>query len=385
MATGVSTISCRFPTVKSGAMLSCSSCLWSSSAQVPVTSSASPARCRNGASKVVSLAVVPGTVSKRTRQYELEILQPAVSQKQRQSVVREKSPPPSPTRRRRSEQEDGSGLPVRQIALIATDVDGTLLDSNHSLSERNERALLLAQEQGVKVVLSTGKTRGPWYPEIAERLKLSTPGVFLQGLLIYSADGNLLFERVMAEDVARQVINFAQAEGITLTAYCGDRILCDARDAHTDRLIAYGEPVPEAVGPMTDVVGVIPIHKLILMADDDVLAPVRPRLDAALNGRGSLVSSVPGMLEVLPPGASKAVGLSSVLEMLDIHPQQVLAAGDGENDIEMLQMAGLGVAMGNAGPSVKAVADYVSAENDQDGLAAAVERFALHAGFWCWD
>ncbi|CAI7886148.1 unnamed protein product [Closterium sp. NIES-53] len=243
----------------------------------------------------------------------------------------------------------------------------------------------MAQEQGIQVVLATGKARGPWFPEIKERLKLETPGVFLQGLMVYSADGTLLYERAMAEDVARQVIRFGKAEGVTLTAYCGERILCEERDEHTDRLIPYGEPIPEAVGPLEDLIGITSIHKLILMADDGTLAALRPRLDANLGGRGSLITSVPGMLEVLPVGASKATGLATVLDIMGLHPQQVMAAGDGENDIEMLQMVGLGVAMANAGPSIKAVADHVSTTNDYDGLAAAVERFALTAGLWCWD
>ncbi|CAI5948605.1 unnamed protein product, partial [Closterium sp. NIES-64] len=160
----------------------------------------------------------------------------------------------------------------------------------------------------------------------------------------------------------------------------GGARLCEERDEHTDRLIPYGEPIPEAVGPLEDLIGITSIHKLILMADDDTLAALRPRLDAELGGRGSLITSVPGMLEVLPVGASKATGLATVLDMMGLHPQQVMAAGDGENDIEMLQMVGLGVAMANAGPSVKAVADHVSSSNDHDGLAAAVERFALTAG-----
>lgn len=101
----------------------------------------------------------------------------------------------------RQKVED-SHMSQRKIELIATDVDGTLLDSKHRLSERTEHALKMAMSQGIQVVIATGKSRGPWVSEIFPRLGLSTPAVFLQGLQIYGPDGDLLYERVMDADVS---------------------------------------------------------------------------------------------------------------------------------------------------------------------------------------
>jgi hypothetical protein len=84
------------------------------------------------------------------------------------------------------------------------------------------------------------------------------------------------------------------------------------------------------------------------------------------------------MLEVLPPNGSKGDALRVLLDELNIPAEQVMALGDGENDIEMLQLAGIGVAVGNASPLLKAVADQVVASNDDDGVAEAIERFVLH-------
>ena len=81
--------------------------------------------------------------------------------------------------------------------------------------------------------------------------------------------------------------------------------------------------------------------------------------------------------QVLPLGASKGSGLAWLLNHMDISAENVLAMGDGENDLEMLQMVGVGVAMGNAGPKVKAIADAVVASNDNDGVAEAIRRFVL--------
>lgn len=85
----------------------------------------------------------------------------------------------------------------------------------------------------------------------------------------------------------------------------------------------------------------------------------------------------PPPLQVLPLGASKGFGVGWLLDRLGVDPSAVLALGDGENDVEMLQLAGLGVAMGNAGPPALAAADAITASNDEDGVARAIERFVL--------
>ncbi|GIL55625.1 hypothetical protein Vafri_11159 [Volvox africanus] len=268
--------------------------------------------------------------------------------------------------------------PRAEIKLIASDVDGTLLNHQQQLTPAVEAAVKQASALGVPLVVATGKARGPWAHEVLPRLGLTTPGVFLQGLLVYDADGSRLYEQQLPADVAQDCISLAKARGITLTAYCGERILCAATDSHTDRLNFYKEPPPEAVGDLARIVGEIQIQKLIFMADQFVIDSLRPEVEQLLTGRASLTTALSGMLEVLPLGASKGAGLSWLLEHLGVDPAHVMALGDGENDVEMLQMAGLGVAMGNAGPKAKSAADVVLEEtNDEDGVAKAIIRYVL--------
>eukprot|EP00850_Spirogloea_muscicola_P001714 SM000006S19479 [mRNA] locus=s6:988371:991011:+ [translate_table: standard] len=276
--------------------------------------------------------------------------------------------------------QDNRACPSEQIRLIATDVDGTLLNSKQELSERTVRALRLAMDQEVQVVIATGKTRGPWVTSVLPRLGISTPGVYLQGLLIYNADGSIAYERTMDEALATAVIKLAQQENLTLIACCGERILCEATNFHTDRLIGYGEPIPEAVGPLLNIVGSLVIHKLLFMSSDNILARLRPEIELVLGDKATIVTALHGMLEVLPAGASKGRGLAQVLADLGIDQGKVMAIGDGENDIEMLKMAGFAVAMGNAVEALKKVAHHVTLTNDNDGLAVAVEQFVLSAG-----
>jgi hydroxymethylpyrimidine pyrophosphatase-like HAD family hydrolase len=105
---------------------------------------------------------------------------------------------------------------------------------------------------------------------------------------------------------------------------------------------------------------------------------LRWQLGKQLDGAGRLVQAmIPDMLEVLPPNASKGAALKTLLKELGVAPQNVLAMGDGENDIEMLQLAGIGVAVGNADQRLKDIADHVVGTNDEDAVAQVIERFVL--------
>ncbi|KAK3259125.1 hypothetical protein CYMTET_31866 [Cymbomonas tetramitiformis] len=116
---------------------------------------------------------------------------------------------------------------------------------------------------------------------------------------------------------------------------------------------------------------------MIFMAAVEKIDEIRPLAETVFEGRGSLVTALPGMLEVLPLGASKATALTELLRHLKVPPERVLALGDGENDIEMLQMAGVGVAMGNAVQATRNVAAVTTASNNEDGWAQAIEKYVL--------
>ena len=297
--------------------------------------------------------------------------------------------------------QGGAGAASRPpVRCIVTDVDGTLLDSRHRLPATARAALLAAEAAGVPLVLATGKARGPWTRDIFPQLGTPMPGCYLQGLITYDAAGAVLDEVEMDHDLARRAIAFAVDKGVTLIAYCGERILCAQTDRHTDRLIEYNEPTPEAVGDLADVVGRVAIQKVLFMASEERVQEIRPDAAAVLgDGRDTtLVTALPGMLEALPPGCSKGKGVAKLMASLGIASENVLALGDGENDVEMLEWAGTSVAMasaatgsrgnltgltparesqGNAGPQALAAADWRVGTNDEGGWASAIETLVL--------
>jgi Cof subfamily protein (haloacid dehalogenase superfamily) len=268
---------------------------------------------------------------------------------------------------------------TQPIDLIVVDLDGTLLNSEHQMTERSEQALKAAMEKGAQVIIATGKSRFSG-DEVIRRLGLTTPGIYLQGLTIYRPDNSIVFQKTLDPSLARRVITFAEDRGFAMAAYSGNRILVRSLSPGAEDLAArYHEPLPEEIGPLQNILDEIPVNKLLALKPGEPrrIKALRWQLQTQLDGQGRLVQALDDMLEILPPGASKGAALKVLLKELNIPAERVLAIGDGENDIEMVEVAGIGVAVDNAVPALKAVADHVVASNNADGVAEAVERFVL--------
>lgn len=264
----------------------------------------------------------------------------------------------------------------KPIRLIATDIDGTLLNSQHEISPRTEQALRLAMKQGVQVVLATGKT---YYSGrfIVEKLGLTSPGVYVQGLVICAPDGSVLHSQTLPQKAVQQVALMAEADDIAVVGYEGSRLFMPVHNQFADVLVQYHEPQPEIVGPLSKLAGSVAFNKMIVMCDAAQMPKLREKVTEHVDGTAHIVLSSPFLLEIIPLGTSKGAGLAWLLDYLKVSPDEVLALGDADNDIEMLQMAGIGVAMANAMPLVKQAADVIVASNEADGVAEAIERFVL--------
>lgn len=262
------------------------------------------------------------------------------------------------------------------IRLIAIDLDGTLLNPEHELTPRVEAALRGALKQDVHIVLATGKSRAAAVP-IIEKLGIPSHGIFLQGLALYDESGKLVHQQTLNADWVRRVITIAEDRGFGLIAYSANRILVRRRAPDTDAvLIPFGEPAPEAVGPIQNYAGVLPFNKLLFVGEPAAISAFRWQLGHLIGGAGRLMQAGwPNMLELLPPGASKGTMLARLLDDLGLKPAEVMAIGDAENDLEMIQLAGVGVAMGNATQHLKDAADFVTTRNSEDGVAVAMEKY----------
>jgi hypothetical protein len=260
--------------------------------------------------------------------------------------------------------------------LIATDIDGTLLTSHHELTPRTERALKRAQAEGLRVILATGRARTNRAVELLETLQLTTPAIFLQGGAIYEADGRLRHNHPLDHQTARQLIEFGEARGWSMVAYCGTEFYTQERNEFVDLLVRYKEATPHEVGSLMTIWEETVFNKLVIFAPQSQIAGIRAQYDQQFGPDAAfkMVVTLPTSLELIPAHISKGAALQELMDEFGVERHEVIAFGDAENDIEMLQVAGLGVAMNNAMPVTLAVADRVAPSNDDEGVAAVLEE-----------
>ena len=285
-------------------------------------------------------------------------------------------------------------MPTRSgIKLVAIDMDGTLLDSAVRVPRRVAAAVREALERyDVHAVLATGKAR-PAAEAACERAGLAgpgvarplvsprTPGIFLQGIVTYGAGGAVLAQNSLPAEVVAEAFAYAEREEVALCAFLRDTCATLRRTPELVELHdVYFEPLAREAASVAEILAGPPVCKLLFMASADrIAAEVRPHwreaLRAGRHGGARAVQAVPEMLELVPAGVSKATGLQLLMAELGLEPHQVAAIGDGDNDLEMLEMAGTAVAVANCTPRVRAAADLIVASNDAAGVA---EFFEAH-------
>ncbi|KAI3422780.1 uncharacterized protein J3R85_011673 [Psidium guajava] len=274
-----------------------------------------------------------------------------------------------------------------KFGYIFCDMDGTLLNSESRISLTNAKALKEALSRGVKVVIATGKAR-PAVINILQTVDLAgkdgvlsqfTPGVFVQGLLVYGRQGQEIYRRNLEPDVCREAFIYSREHGIPLIAFCEDRCLTLFEHPLVNSLhTIYKEPKAEIMPSIEDLLAAADIQKMIFLdTAEGVATNLRPYWSEATGARANVVQAVPDMLEIVPPGTSKGSGVKMLLDHLGVAPKEVMAIGDGENDTEMLELASLGIALSNGSEKTKAVANIIGVSNDEDGVADAIYRYAF--------
>jgi len=271
------------------------------------------------------------------------------------------------------------------IRLVALDLDGTLLDSRKELTQRNRRALEACIERGIYIVPCTGRTASG----IPEEIR-SIPGIryaiTVNGGMIEDMEKNqVLDQRLMDTATALDIIDLVKDYHIMYDAYIeGEGISEERFYNHLDDY-KITEEIQKLVKRTRHVVPSIAeyvkqwkgkIDKVNLFFDDLTL---REEIRAMLKKRSDVLvsSSLYNNLEINALGASKGNALLRLASILGLSKEETMAFGDGENDSSMIEMAGIGVVMANGEPSVKAVADYITAGNDESGVAQAIETLVL--------
>ncbi|TYR80834.1 HAD family phosphatase [Priestia megaterium] len=264
--------------------------------------------------------------------------------------------------------------------MIVLDLDDTLLRDDHTISPRTKKALMDAQEAGVKVVLASGR---PTYgmTRIAQELRLEDYGSFILSFngakIINCKTKEELFSSTLPPETVHRLDQISRHEEVLIHTYVGDKIVTEVNNEFTDiESELTGLPieiVPNFVKAVTE-----PVVKVLMLAHEEKLVHVEKKLQQQLAGELSVMRSKPYFLEFTEVGVTKGTSLNFLIQQLGITRDEVIAMGDSYNDLAMIEFAGLGVAMGNAPDDIKEKANYITDTNMNDGVAKVVEEFVLN-------
>lgn len=266
--------------------------------------------------------------------------------------------------------------------IIVLDLDGTLTNRDKVITPATRDVLMKAQGQGKLVVLASGR---PTYGVIpmARELELEKYGGYILsyngGVIINCRTMETIFSSLLPEESNEKIIGLAKEHGVNILTYEGETIITpDSTDIYVNKEAAVNRMKVRQIENFKEHI-TFEVPKFLLLDDGDYLALVEPMVKAALGKNFSVYRSEPYFLEVLPKGIDKAKSLERLLGDLNLTREQMIACGDGYNDLTMIQYAGMGVAMGNAVLSIRKAANFITLSNDEEGVAHVVEKFLLES------
>jgi Cof subfamily protein (haloacid dehalogenase superfamily) len=278
---------------------------------------------------------------------------------------------------RTAKRLSGPGVALPRLEVAAIDLDGTLLNSRHQVSDASRAAISAAREAGLQIILASSRAPAAMWP-ILEDLGLLDPEVFVasQGAVIasYSTDGQLMpiLDSPVPIDAARQILAAARSLDLTVNWFAGDQWMASRLDDHVRREAGIVGFTPELSDLDELSAGPDKLMFMVAPEETDKLA----RLAALLPGTVNTQISNPTYLEVTRAEVDKASSVRILCEAQAIRPEQVVAFGDGPNDLGLFAYAGTSIATANARDSVLDAATFITSSNDDDGVACAL-RFIL--------
>jgi len=264
--------------------------------------------------------------------------------------------------------------------LIALDLDDTLLNADSEISPRNREAIRRVAERGIGVTLATGRMYRSAL-RYARELAIDLPLILYQGAMIReAASGTMLRYRPVPMDLTVDVLRLAAAENYHINLYIDDQLYIGQE---TDESRHYQAIAPFPVQSVGDLCAFLARQameptKLSIINLDGRLPDLELFLRSKYAGRLTILQSLPHFLEITSVEATKGQALKHLGELQNIRMDEIVAIGDNYNDIDMLRLAGMGVAMANAPAAVKEAADLITASNLEDGVALFLECYILN-------
>ncbi|MCF6335112.1 MAG: HAD family hydrolase [Spirochaetales bacterium] len=258
------------------------------------------------------------------------------------------------------------------IRAIAFDMDGTLLNEKGQISSRIKKVLNKLKEREIELMLSTGRSYEALLP-FKNELELNSPVICYNGAQVLQADGVIIRNHTIDNDISGHLVSFAREKCVHFQAYSNGTLyfekMTPEAEAYENHVNLRGKVINFDTMKPHD------FTKLMYLGAHEKLEGLSNSIKELYSGNLSVTFSNPVYLEFMPGGVSKGDALYEVAEHLGIETTNIMAFGDGDNDISMIKVAGTGVAMENATSELKSIADEVTLSNTDDGVAEFLEEF----------
>lgn len=265
-----------------------------------------------------------------------------------------------------------AGLDAGSVRGVAMDLDHTILGDSLAFRPRLVDAVAAVRNAGIVPMIATGRMFASARP-YARELGVTAPLVCYQGALVADpTSGGWLLHRPMGVALAHEVIDAVSAAGFHMNVYVDDELYVESLNEEAVTYARHARLEAHAVGDLRAWLD-RPTTKIVVVGEPAALDGLQDRLRAAFDGRIFIAKSLPFFLELALPGVSKGAALEFVCGRLGIDPAEVVAFGDGANDVELLETAGLGVAVGEADAALDRVAGWRVPGVEDDGVAAFLE------------
>jgi Cof subfamily protein (haloacid dehalogenase superfamily) len=266
---------------------------------------------------------------------------------------------------------------MKQYKMICLDIDGTLVNSKHQVTDKTKRVVKrVADKIGIPVILVSARPpRGIFF--LQEELNIVQPIICYSGALIVERPSKILFNVIIEASYVKKIYDIAKEENIHVSIYKDDKWYVEILDKWALQEGEITNSLPE-VSVYNDLLGKWEVegtgpNKILCMGEPEQIEALNTKLKEEgfdLN----IYPSKPAYLEIMPKGASKTSAIEFLRGRYSAAQSEIVAIGDNYNDVDMIKYAGLGIAMGNAPEKVKLQADEVTLSNDEEGVAVAIEK-----------
>ncbi|SHJ36857.1 hypothetical protein SAMN02745975_01933 [Geosporobacter subterraneus DSM 17957] len=262
--------------------------------------------------------------------------------------------------------------------MVAIDLDDTLLDNDNQISRQNKEVIERLLDKGMIVTIISGRSYAS-IKRYVDLLRLKHLCGSLNGAsIILPENDEIVYRRAIHHDICRELIIEIEPLGVHINYYHDSKVLSSKQTKQAEAYMQLTNIEIDYVSSLKEYSREYAATKILLIDDNEKLEPIRQKISPKFIENVNISYSKPIFLEIFNKDVSKGKALQYIAEYYGIQREEIIAIGDGETDISMIEYAGIGIAMGNSSQRVKEKANYIAETNQQNGVAKILEKLILN-------